>query len=194
MKMIKVLLTMLLCTSFLYAEPIKIIAFGTSFTDGKGVWRSDAWTTKLNQMLKTEGFNIEVVNEGVSGNTTLDLKRRMNFNIPSDTKIVIFEYAIGNDTKAGISIDETVRNTDEMISILVDRNIQVLLVIRGYTKEALERRANYFKPMVAKHGIMSIEIEQPESSLLSDRQHPNPQGHILVAEALRHSIKEMLKK
>ncbi len=99
-----------------FGDQLQIVAFGTSFTSGKGVSRSDAWPAKLEANLKAEGLSVHVSNEGVNGDTTRDLKRRLAKAVPEGTSIVILEYAVGNDNRAGITIEETVRNVDDIVS------------------------------------------------------------------------------
>lgn len=175
-------------------EELQIVCFGTSFTYGKGVIRSEAWPAKLEARLKTEGLSVQVINQGVNGDTTRDLKRRVVKAVPEGTPIVILEYAIGNDKRAGIANEETVRSVDEIVSQLVTRKIQVLLVIRANHPERLERRAEWFKETISKFGISAINIEQPDSSLLADRQHPTVEAHTQIAASMVTPIKTLLAK
>ena len=91
--------------------------------------RNEAWPARLEANLRTEGLSVQVTNEGINGNTTIDLKRRLPQAVPPRTSVVILEYAIGNDQRAGIAIAETVRNVDQIVSELVSRKTPVLLVI-----------------------------------------------------------------
>jgi acyl-CoA thioesterase-1 len=175
-------------------EELQIVALGTSFTNGKGVFRRDAWPAKLEAKLKAEGSSVHVSNEGVNGDTTLDLKRRLNRAVPEGTALVILEYAIGNDRRAGIDFEETVKNVDEIISQLVSKKIQVLLVVRAKNSEQLERRKRHFKRTTSQYGISIIGIEQPESSLLGDHQHPTAEAHTQIAESMVDPIKALIAK
>lgn len=177
-----------------FGDELQIVAFGTSFTNGKGVFRSDAWPAKLEANLKAEGLSVHVSNEGVNGDTTRDLKWRLAKAVPKGASIVILEYAIGNDKRAGIPIEETVQNVDEIVSQLVSRKIQVLLVIRAKNSEGLERRAEKFKETISKFGISTINIEQPDSSLLADRQHPTSEAHTQIAASMVTPVRALIAK
>jgi len=177
-----------------FGEELQIVALGTSFTNGKGVFRSDAWPAKLEARLKAEGLPVHVSNKGVDGDTTIDLKGRLAKAVPEGTSIVILEYAIGNDRHAGIAIKETVKNVDEIVSQLVSRKIQVLLVIRAKDAEGIEHRAKQFSKTIAKFGISTIDIEQPDSSLLADRQHPTAEAHTQIAGSMVTPIKALIAK
>jgi acyl-CoA thioesterase-1 len=177
-----------------FGEELQIVALGTSFTNGKGVSRSDAWPAKLEANLKAEGDSVRVSNEGVNGHTTRDLKRRLVKAVPEGTSIVILEYAIGNERRAGIAIEDTVKNINEIVSQLVSRKIQVLLVIRAKNSEGLERRAKQFKETISKFGISSINIEQPNSSLLPDGTHPTSKAHTQIAASMVTPVKALIAK
>jgi hypothetical protein len=114
-----------------------------------------------------------VTNEGVNGDTTRNLNRRLVKAVPDGTSMVILEYAIGNDKRAGIAIEETVKNVDEIVSQLVSRKIQVLLVIRAKDAGGLDRRGKQFSKTISRLGISTVDIKQPDSSLLVDHQHPS---------------------
>jgi acyl-CoA thioesterase-1 len=176
------------------AEEIQIVALGTSFTVGKGVWPKDAWPARLEKMLRAGGENVQVINQGVNGDTTRDLLRRVGKSVPEGAQIVIFEYAIGNDHRRGITIDDTVKNSEKIISQLVGRNIQVLLVIRGRDQAELRKRTKWFSKIVSKYNILYLAIEQPESSLLPDRQHPTTEAHGLIAASMVSPVKKLIAR
>jgi lysophospholipase L1-like esterase len=176
------------------SDELQIVCLGTSFTNGKGVPRKEAWPAKLEADLKTEGLSVHVINQGVDGDTTRDLKWRLVKAVPEGTSIVILEYAIGNEKHAGIAIEETVKNVDEIVSQLVSRKIQVLLVIRAKDAEGLKHRAKQFNETVSKFGISTINIEQPDSSLLADHMHPTAETHTRIAASMVTPVKELIAK
>lgn len=176
------------------SDGLQIVCLGTSFTNGKGVFRSEAWPAKLEANLKTEGSTVNVINEGVNGDTTRDLKRRLVKAVPDGTSIVILEYAIGNDKRAGIAIEETVKNVDEIVSQLVSRKVQVLLVIRAKDAERLDHRGKQFSKTISRFGISTVGIEQLDSSLLADRQHPTAEAHTQIAESMVTPVRALIAK
>lgn len=177
------------------ADPIQIVAFGTSFTNGKGVWRSEAFPARLETMLKSEGEDVRVTNQGVNGNTTIDLLGRLDKAVPKGVDIVILEYALGNDKKiGGISEENTVNNVEKIISQLRARNIQVLLLIRAGNQRNLEERITWLREIIAKYDILFLPIKQPLTSLLSDRQHPTAISHELIAESMVAPVKKLIAR
>ncbi len=73
----------------------QIVAFGASNVAGYGVWPSQAWPAQLEIMLKAKGYNVHVKNAGKSGDTTSGMLHRLNFAVPSGTKIVILDMGGG---------------------------------------------------------------------------------------------------
>lgn len=183
-----------LCIGGANAKEIQIVALGTSFTAGKGVSPSDAFPARLEKMLRADGENVQVSNRGINGNTTRDILDRIRYAVPEDVQIVIYEYARGNDNKRGINPEETVKNTEEIISDLVARKIQVLLVIRGRNSTQLQAHMNWFREIVSRYGILSLAIEQPESSLQRDRQHPTAEAHGLIAATMVGPVKQLIER
>src|SRR5260370_9148505 len=80
---------------FSVAAQAQIVAFGASNVAGKGVWPGQAWPAQLEEMLKAKGYNVRVKNAGKSGDTTSGMLHRLNFAIPSGTKIVILDISGG---------------------------------------------------------------------------------------------------
>jgi hypothetical protein len=176
-------------------DEIQIVAFGTSFTAGQGVARIDAFPAKLEKLLNAEGLKVRIRNEGVSGNTTLNLMARVGSAVPEGTQIVICEYAFGNDRLKGITPWETAGNSEKIISQLVARNIQVLLVIRGADQAQLRRATKLFSGVVAKNGISYIAIEQPKSSILPDGwSHPTLAAHAEIAANMVPQVKSLIER
>ncbi len=174
------------------SSDIHIVAFGTSFTAGKGVGTSEVFTAKLEKLLKEKGEHVQIINRGTNGITTTLLLSSVGSAVPDNTQIVIFEYAYGNDKSRGISIDEMVKNCDAIIGKLVARNIQVLLVIRGRDQDELVKRIGWFHETIAKYKIRYIAIEQPESSLQFDKQHPTAEAHGLIAASMVDSVMALI--
>ena len=188
-------LTLLMACNVNAAEkPIQIVAFGTSFTNGKGVFKSNAWPAKLEKKLNDEALNIQLSNEGKDGDTTEDLKSRMNRAIPQGTSVVVLEYAIGNNREAGIPFPKTAQHVDEMLAELVARNIQVLLIMRTPDPMIMEVTKSRFQRSAKRFGILTIFIEQPPGSLLSDGRHPTEKAHSEIADSLVAPVKELINR
>lgn len=176
------------------SDEIQIVALGTSCTAGKGVGRSYAFPAKLETMLKAAGENVRVNNQGRDGDTTINMLSRLNKAVPEGVDIVIYEYAYGNERRGSIPQEETIENSEKIISQLLARNIEVLLVIRGDTQEQLQKRINRFRKVIKKYDILYLPVEQAPSTLQSDRQHPSVKGHELIAAEMMAPIGELITR
>jgi len=169
------------------ADPIKIVAFGGSNTFGKNISRAEAYPAQLEQILKADGFDVVVVNEGTNGQTTSDELGKVHSSIPIGTRIVIFQPG-GNDNKGrrlSAMGNDTQGNIEAIVRSLLDRKILVLFS-GGPNK----------RTYVEKFGIPTIdEINQlAPADLQGDGQHLTPKGYRIVAEKMAPQVKELLGK
>lgn len=109
------------------APTVKLIAFGDSIVAGYGLPRSDGFVPQLQAWLdaRAEG-PVEVVNAGVSGDTTSGGLSRLDWSVPPDADAVILELG-GNDMLRGVDPDIAEANLDEMITQLQARDVKVML-------------------------------------------------------------------
>ena len=70
---------------------IHIVALGDSLTAGLGIPESAAFPSVLQRRLKEKGFDVEIVNAGVSGDTASGGLARLEWSTPADTDLVIVE-------------------------------------------------------------------------------------------------------
>lgn len=108
------------------AEPARIVGFGDSLMAGYGLAAGEGFTDRLQAALRAKGHQVEVVNAGVSGDTTSGGLARLDWSIPDGTDFVILEFG-ANDMLRGIAPSIVEKNLDAMLSRLKARNIKVLL-------------------------------------------------------------------
>ena len=109
------------------AKTIQLVAFGDSLTAGYLLPQDQALPVVIERMLKAKGFDIAVINGGVSGDTTADGLARLDWTIPDGTDGVIL--ALGaNDMLRGLDPAIPRANLTAMMQRLKDRQIAVLLV------------------------------------------------------------------
>lgn len=175
---------------------IKIVAFGTSFTAGTGTtlgalsnpW--DAYPRKLEKLLKAKGEQVSIRNAGVEGHTTRDLMQRLDNDVPEGTQIVIFEPAFGNDKDRGIEKRDTFQNIDTILSRLVQRNIQVLLINHGNNNYTPPPIKNRLTNIASRHGMLYHETVW--NSLAPDGHHPSAAAHDTIAERMLPPVMELI--
>jgi acyl-CoA thioesterase-1 len=108
------------------ARPVKIVALGDSLTAGLGLPADAAFPARLQRALAQKGIAAEVVNAGVSGDTTADGLARVDWSLPDDTDGVILELG-ANDALRGLDPAQTRGNLDAILRRLAARRLSVLL-------------------------------------------------------------------
>ena len=105
----------------------KIVAFGDSLTAGYGLEPQQSYPALLQKMLDADGFKYEVVNAGVSGDTSAGGVRRIDWSLDAgEVRFVILELG-ANDFLRGQPVSETKKNLSEIIKRAKSRDAQVLL-------------------------------------------------------------------
>jgi len=104
----------------------RIVILGDSLTAGLGIDKSDSFPSVLQRRLDDAGLNYEVVNAGVSGDTTAGGLRR--FDWATEGRVVVLVVALGgNDGLRGLPVSETRKNLAEIIERAQARGIRVVL-------------------------------------------------------------------
>ena len=108
------------------AQPVKILALGTSLTQGYGLPPGTEFTVQLQAALKRAGIDAVITNAGVSADTSAGGLARLDWSVPKDTDAVILELG-ANDMLRGFDPKVTRDALAEIVRRLKARNIEVLL-------------------------------------------------------------------
>jgi acyl-CoA thioesterase I len=99
-----------------------IVAFGASNIVGRD---GTSFPAELDAMLKAKGYDVQVVNAGVNGDTSAGMLSRVDSAVPSGTRLVLLGVPRPNDAKAGL-LGEEASNMAQIIGRLRARGIQVI--------------------------------------------------------------------
>ncbi len=108
------------------ATPLKIVALGDLLTAGYGLPGDQAFPARLQKALRTKGYDVTIVNAGVSGDTTTAGLDRLAWSVPKDTDGVILELG-ANDALRGVDPKVTKATLEKILDALAKRHIPVLL-------------------------------------------------------------------
>ncbi|KQT06005.1 MAG: arylesterase [Bradyrhizobium sp.] len=108
------------------AKPIRLVVLGDSLSAGFGLAAQEAFPQKLKKALQTKGIEIDMINAGVSGDTTSGGRDRLDWSVPEGTDGVIVELG-ANDALRGIDPDLTRAALTDIIQRLKARKIAVML-------------------------------------------------------------------
>ena len=178
----------------------RIVALGDSLTAGLGLLESQAYPAVLQQQIEAEGYDFEVVNAGVSGDTSAGALRRLDWALQGDVRVLI--VAVGaNDGLRGLSVDEMKQNLSGIIDGGKARNVTVILA-------GMEAPPNYGREYaLAFHrafGEVARQQQVPFVPFLLDKVaghgdlnqedgiHPNVRGAQIVADNVLAVLRPIL--
>ena len=181
---------------------LKIVAFGDSLTAGYGLPANEAFPAKLQQALAGKHINVEVVNAGVSGDTTTGGLARLDWSVPADTAAVILELR-ANDAMRGVDPAVTRKALDEILQRLKQRGIPVLLcgmyappnmgdefgqAYRDMYPALAQRYGAILYPFFLDQVAGHAELNQ------ADGIHPTAKGVDRVVEGILPKVEELIAK
>jgi acyl-CoA thioesterase-1 len=108
------------------AKPIKMVVLGDSLSAGLGLAGTAAFPTRLQKALDSKGIKIDMINAGVSGDTTSGGRDRLDWSVPEGTDAVILELG-ANDALRGTDPKVTRAALSDILTRLKARKIAVLL-------------------------------------------------------------------
>ena len=108
------------------AKPIKMVVLGDSLSAGLGLSASAAFPARLQKTLKDKGIAVDMINAGVSGDTSSGGRDRLDWSVPEGTEAVILELG-ANDALRGIDPKVTRAALEDILKQLKARKIAVLL-------------------------------------------------------------------
>ncbi|MXN47672.1 arylesterase [Shinella kummerowiae] len=194
-------ITALLSAGSALAEPIKLVGFGDSLMAGYQLPASDAFPVKLEAALREKGFDVEIANAGVSGDTSSGGLARLDWSIPDGTKGVILELG-ANDALRGIPPEQTEKNLDAMLTRLKERGIAVLLAGMmappNMGPDYGERFNGIYQRMADKHGVALYPffldgVVTHANLQLEDGMHPNSEGVDVMVRTMLPATETFLK-
>lgn len=182
-------------------KPIKLAVLGDSLTAGYGLPASSAFPVKLQKALQDKGIAVDIVNAGVSGDTTSAGLARLDWSIPKDTEAVIVELG-ANDALRGVDPKTARAALEDILKKLKARNIAVLLcgmlAPPNYGAD-YAAKFNSIYPDLAKSykvplypffldGVAAIaKLNQP------DGIHPTAAGVDVIVERILPTVEAFLK-
>lgn len=184
------------------APPKKLMVFGDSLTAGYGLPRGEAFPVKLQERLKQEGAEVEVLGQGVSGDTTAGGLSRIEYALKKNPDYVILELG-GNDMLRAIDPAVTRANLTKIMEILKARQIPVLLAgMRAYGNLGPDIDAAYvkmYKELAEKYDCVLYPffldgVVADRALNLDDGIHPNQKGIAVIVDRILPAVAELLDK
>jgi acyl-CoA thioesterase I len=186
------------------ATPKKTIVFlGDSLAAGLGVQPQQAFPSLIEAKIRKRGLPFEVVNAGLSGDTTAGGLRRIDWLLQREIDVLVLELG-ANDGLRGLPVRNIKENLQAMIDKAKAKNPGVKIVIAGmrmppnlggqYADQFRQAFADVAKennatmiPFLLEGVGGARELNQP------DQIHPNPRGHQVVADIVWKTLEPLLE-
>ena len=181
----------------------KVLLFGDSLMSGYGLPEKDHLSVILEKSLKSEGYEIQVFNGSVSGNTSLDGLNRIEDELLDESYDLIIIGLGANDMLRRINPNQTKQNLDKIINIILDNNIKVILAgMVASPTNGLSYKKEFDKiyPDLSKKFELELIPFLLNGVALNpkfnqdDGLHPNEKGVLIIAETIKRSITNFSKK
>jgi len=185
--------------------PVKknIIFFGDSLTAGYGVSPNQAFPALIGRRIDSLHLPYQIVNAGVSGETSAGGKSRINWVLRQPVSIFVLELG-GNDGLRGISLSSTSANLQAIINAVKNRYPEAKIVIAGMQippnmgkdygtafRDIFPKLATANKAALIPFLLQNVGgIPQLNQA---DGIHPTAAGHKIVAENVWQVLAPLLK-
>lgn len=186
-------------------DALRVLVLGNSIAAGAGVPTEAAFPTRLQARVDSLGWNVEVQNAGVSGETTAGGRRRIGWLLENRVDVLILELG-GNDGLRGVDP----RTTRENLRSIIDTTLatypdaEVLLAGMQIPPNLGPDYAQQFRevyPTVAEDydrvtliPFLLEDIAGADSLMQDDGIHPTAAGHRLIARTVWKKLRPLLEQ
>jgi acyl-CoA thioesterase I len=168
----------------------RIVALGDSLTAGLGIAPEQAYPALLQARLKSAGLDYEVINAGVSGDTSAGGLERLEWALQGNVKILIVALG-GNDALRGLPAEALAANLSQIIERAQARQVRVILAGMeappNYGRDYIVSFHKVYPALAEKYKVAFVPFLLQNVAGLSelnqaDGIHPTPAGARLVAD------------
>lgn len=183
------------------ADTVRIVALGDSLTAGYGLAAEASFPARLEAELRRRGHDVEVINAGVSGDTTRGGLERLDWAVPEGADAVIVELG-ANDALRGVDPSATRGNLDSIVEQLVGRGIAVLVAgMQAPPNLGDDYAAAFnaiFPELAERHGVLLypffLEGVAAQRHLnQADGIHPNEAGVNVIVEQIIETVEALIR-
>jgi len=165
-----------------------IIAVGDSLTAGLGVMEDEAWPALLKNKLQNNGAHWQVINAGISGETSSGTLARMKWILAQKPDVVILETG-ANDGFRGIPPSVIRKNISKAVQILQEGNVTVVLagmqIVQNLGADYTGAFADIYPSVARERDCLLIpfflqQVAGDAALNQADTIHPNKKGHTII--------------
>ncbi|MAL17628.1 MAG: arylesterase [Balneola sp.] len=183
-------------------EAQTILFFGDSITAGLGVQQEQAFPALVQDRIDSLGMNYEVINGGLSGETSAGGLRRIDWILRRDIDLMVLELG-GNDGLRGIDLSSTKENLQKIIEKFQAKNPNGQIILAGMQvppnlgQEYTSEFQTIYPELAEENDLPLIplimdKLGGSEELIQGDGIHPTPKGHKVIAETVWDVLKEYI--
>ncbi len=176
-----------------------ILFFGDSLTAGMGLDTQEAFPALIQNTLDSLGLSYQVINSGLSGETTAGGKNRIDWVLNQKVEILVLELG-ANDGLRGIPLSETRKNLQAIIDFVNKKNPDTKIVLAGMQippnmgSDYTTGFKKIFPELAAKNNLKLIPFLLENVAGIpalnqNDGIHPTAEGQKIVAQNVWSVIK-----
>jgi acyl-CoA thioesterase-1 len=179
-----------------------IITVGNSLTAGLGVAETEAWPALLEKKLQENDYSWQVINAGISGETSSGALTRIKWILAQQPEIIIFETG-ANDGLRGIPVPVIEKNISKAVQVMLENNVTVILagmqIVRNLGADYTKDFADIYPTIARKQDVFLIpfflqQVAGEPSLNQADSIHPNKKGHIIIADTVYPYVLQAIHK
>ena len=191
------------------AETVSVVAFGDSLVHGFGLRPENGFVPRLNDWLSKRGEDAEVINAGVSGDTTAGGLARIDWTLGSNPDALIVALG-GNDLLRGLFPEESRSNLDGILQRASEAGIPVLLIGQevpsnfgedykqsfeaAYEDLSQKHKTLFYRRFFAALDKAGTRQEARTLYLQDDGLHPNADGVALIVDDIGPIVIELIRR
>jgi len=183
------------------AKP-RVVFLGDSLTAGLGLAPEQSYPSLIGKKIAATGYDVEIVNAGVSGDTSAGGLRRLDWSLEGDVRAMVL--ALGaNDGLRGLPTDELKKNLTVVIERARSRNIPVVLAGMeappnfgpDYTREFRQVYTDLAKEYDVRFvPFMLLGVAGVPALNQGDGIHPNARGAEIVADLIWAELEPLMRR
>lgn len=186
------------------ARPLTVLCLGDSLTAGYGVEPDEAFPALLEAKARAEGWQVRVINAGVSGETSAGGKRRLAWLLRQEVDVLLL--ALGaNDGLRGVPVTATKANLAAIVAQARQTKPELRVVLAGMQMPP-NLGPEYTAAFRELYPTLASELQLPlvpfllegvggvPAMNLDDGIHPNPTGHRLIADTVWQTLAPVLRE
>lgn len=182
------------------AAPLRILVFGDSLVAGLGLAQGDGFVPQLQHALHKAGLDVELINGGVSGDTTSTALGRLDWVLGDDPQAAIVELG-ANDMLQGVPVLTIEQNLDRILKAMTQRGMPVLIAgmraNRGLGPDYVKAFDGLYPRLAGKYNAILYPffldgVAMDPKLNQDDMMHPNKKGVAKIVKAMIPYVRKLV--